>query len=320
MHPLLIKLKRPLQMGLAAALLVGVVTLFLPNYYRSEARILPVDAGTGVLGSLSGAAAAFGVSLPGGDNSDANFVDILKSRWLMERLLDTEFQFKARAWRFGEERQHQEKLSTYLDAGNTDQSLEALASMVEVSRDLRSKVILLTVDTKSPTLSQQVAQRCLQLLEEFIQQKTRTRGGAKAAFAKARLEEARGAQTKAEAVFQEFFENNRNYQVSLDPSVRIKGTRLEAELRLRMQLVATLAQSYEQALMEEKNDVPILNVLDAGSLPLEKHRPKRSVFIALAFLFASVGNWAYANRDWIRTNLLDSEEPGGGGSSPKEAR
>lgn len=310
MRPWLLELKRPLQIGLVAAVLTAAVSLFLPNQYRSEARILPVEArGVGGLGNLASAAAAFGVSMPGGDSSDANFVDILQSRWLREKLLDTEMTFQARSWRFGAEREHSEKLSAYLDAGNTDRALKALASMVGVSRDLKSKVILLSVETKSPSLSQRIAQRSLELLEEFIQQKGHTRGGAKAAFAKARLEEARGEQTKAEAVFQRFLETDRNYQVSPDPSVRLKGTRLEAELRLRMQLVATLALSYEQALMEEKNDVPILNVLDGGNLPLEKSRPKRSVFVALAFLLASAGAWAYANREWIRSRLLDSEDP-----------
>jgi len=320
MPPWLLELKRPLQIGLVTAALTALVSLFLPNQYRSEARILPVEArGVGGLGNLASAAAAFGVSMPGGDGSDANFVDILQSRWLRERLLDTEFTFQARSWRFGAERNHRERLSAYLDAGNTDRALKAVASMVGVSRDLKSKVVLLTVETKSPSLSQQIAQRSLELLEEFIQQKGRTRGGAKAAFAKARLEEARGEQTKAEAVFQRFLETDRNYQVSPDPSVRIKGTRLEAELRLRMQLVATLALSYEQALMEEKNDVPILNVLDGGNLPLEKSRPKRSVFVVLAFLLASTGAWAYANRAWIRARLLDPEDSDSEGLPPKES-
>ncbi len=321
MPPWLLELKRPLQIGLVAAVLTAAVSLFLPNQYRSEARILPVEAkGIGGLGNLASAAAAFGVSMPGGDSSDANFVDILQSRWLRERLLDTEFTFQARSWRFGAERNHRERLSAYLNAGNTDRALKILAPMVEVSRDLKSKVVLLTVETKSPSLSQQIAQRSLQLLEEFIQQKGRTRGGAKAAFAKARLEEARGEQAKAEAVFQKFLETDRNYQVSPDPSVRLKGTRLEGELRLRMQLVTTLALNLEQALMEEKNDVPILNVLDGGNLPLDKSRPRRSVFVALAFMLASAGAWAYANREWIRSRLLDSETSDSDGLAEKEQR
>ncbi|MEI6569477.1 MAG: hypothetical protein WCR20_22555, partial [Verrucomicrobiota bacterium] len=76
---LLASLKRPLQWSIAAGLLMAVVTLFMPNFSRSEARLLPVETKGvgGNLGGLASAAAAFGVSVPGGDGSDANFVDVL---------------------------------------------------------------------------------------------------------------------------------------------------------------------------------------------------------------------------------------------------
>ncbi|HOD33021.1 MAG TPA: Wzz/FepE/Etk N-terminal domain-containing protein, partial [Holophaga sp.] len=85
-------LKRPFQIGFAAAVLTAVFTLFMPNYYKSEARVLPIEAKGmgGGLGNLAAAAAAFGVSVPGGDGSDANFIDILNSRTLREKLLETE--------------------------------------------------------------------------------------------------------------------------------------------------------------------------------------------------------------------------------------
>lgn len=321
MLPWLLELKRPLQIGLVAAVVMAAVSLFMPNYYRSEARILPVEARgmSGSLGGLASAAAAFGVSVPGGDGSDTNFVDILQSRWLQEQLLNTEFQFKARAWRFGAERERRETLYAYLAAPNMDRALKSLAPMMNISRDLKSKVILVAVETPSPTLSQRVVQRAIQLLEDFNQQKGRTRGGAKAAFAEARLAEARGELSGAEDAFRRFLEINRNYQSSADPTVRIKGGRLEADVRLRMQLVTTLAMNREQALLEEKNDVPILNVLDPGNLPIEKSRPKRSMIVLLTFLAVSAGAWAYANRAWIRSRLLDPEDPGAEGFPPKES-
>ena len=56
-------LKRPLQIGLAVAVLVSAGSVFLPNYYCSEVRILPVETkGTGGLGGLAATAAAFGLN------------------------------------------------------------------------------------------------------------------------------------------------------------------------------------------------------------------------------------------------------------------
>jgi len=300
-------LKKPLQWAVAAGLLTAVVTLFMPNYYRSEARLLPVESKGlgGSLGGLATAAAAFGVAVPGGEGNDANFVDVLNSRWLREQLLNTEFQYHARSWRFGAEHLVKGTLSDYLEAKNLDRAVQELSSVLSVSRDLKSKVIFIGAETRSPDLSQLVVRRAGKLLEVFLQEKGHTRGGAKVVFAEARLAEARREMDEAEEALLRFLEGNRNYLNSADPAVRLKGTRLEGELRLRQQLVTTLALNREQALLEEKNDIPILNVLDQGNLPIEKNRPARSqLVVALAFL-VGLGSWGFENRRWIKERLSE---------------
>lgn len=309
---LLASLKKPLQWAFAAGLLTAAVTLFLPNYYRSEARLLPVESKglSGNLGGLASAAAAFGVSVPGGEGNDANFVDVLNSRWLKEELLRTEFRYHTRAWRFGADRPVQGTLYDYLDEKNMDRAVKELGKVLSASRDLKTKVIAISAETQSPELSQLVVQRAGKLLEVFLQEKGRTRGGAKAAFAEARLNDARREMEEAEDSLRRFLEGNRNFQTSGDPAVRLKGTRLEAELRLRQQLVTTLAMNREQALLEEKNDIPILNLLDGGNLPIEKSRPSRSMMVLLAAMLVAGVGWSWLNREWIKTRLLaDDEEP-----------
>jgi uncharacterized protein involved in exopolysaccharide biosynthesis len=303
-------LKKPLQWAVAAGLLTAVVTLFMPNYYRSEARLLPVESKGlgGSLGGLATAAAAFGVAVPGGEGNDANFVDVLNSRWLREQLLNTEFQYHARSWRFGAERLEKGPLYAYVDEKNLDRAVKEMGKVVTAARDLKSKVITLSAETTSPELSQQVVQRAGKLLEAFLQEKGRTRGGAKAVFAEARLADARTEMDQAEDAFRRFLEGNRNYQTSGDPAVRLKGTRLENELRLRQQLVTTLAMNREQALLEEKNDIPILNMLDPGNLPIEKSKPARSIVVLLATLLVAAGGWTWLNREWVRARLLADED------------
>ena len=260
---LIASLKKPLKWALAAGLLTALYTLSMPNYYRSQARLLPVESKGigGNLGGLASTAAAFGVSVPGGDSSDANFVDVLNSRWLKEQLLQTEFQYSARSWRFGAERVEKGTLYDYLEAKNMDRAVTELGAVLSASRDLKSRVISISAETKSPELSQLIVQKAGKSLEVFLQEKGRTRGGAKAAFAEARLADARQEMDEAEDILRRFLEGNRNFQTSADPSVRLKGSRLETELRLRQQLVSAIAMNREQALLEEKNDIPILNML-----------------------------------------------------------
>jgi len=91
--------------------------------------------------------------------------------------------------------------------------------------------------------------------------------------------------------------------------VRLKGARLETELRLRQQLVSSIAMNREQALLEEKNDIPILNVLDHGNLPVLKSSPVRSTYVELAMILIGFGSWGWFNREWLKTKLFANDEP-----------
>jgi uncharacterized protein involved in exopolysaccharide biosynthesis len=305
---LLASLKKPLQWALAAGLLTAMVSLFMPNYYKSEARLLPVDSkGSGISGGLANAAAALGVSVPGTDSSDANWVDILNSRWLKEQLLQTEFQYHTRSWRYGAERAEKGNLYDYLQAKNKDRAIQGIGTILFSSRDQKSKVISISAETTSPALSQLIVQQVGKLLEVFVQEKSRTRGGAKAVFAEARLVDARREMDEAEDILRRFLEGNRNFQTSADPSVRLKGLRLETELRLRQQLVSAIAMNREQALLEEKNDIPILNLLDPANLPIDKSKPARLVLILLVTMLVGGGGWVWLNREWVQTKLLSGE-------------
>ena len=303
-------LGKPIRLGLAAGVLTAMVTLLLPNYYLSEARVLPVESKSlgSNLGGLASAAAAFGVSVPGGDGNDANFVDILNSRSLKEQLLQTEFSYHTRAWRFGSERVEKGTLLAYLGETNRSRALKQFNEIFSANRDIKSKIISITAETRSPELSQLIVQRAGTLLETFLKEKGRTRGGAKAAFAEARLADARKEMDEAEDAWRRFLEVNRNYQSIADPAVRLRGSRLENELRLRQQLVTTLAMNREQALLEEKNDLPILNVMDPADLPTEKSKPTRSMVVILYTFLVAAGSWVWLNREWVMARLRDDDE------------
>jgi hypothetical protein len=66
----------------------------------------------------------------------------------------------------------------------------------------------------------------------------------------------------------------------------------------------------EQALLEEKNDIPILNVLDPGNLPIEKSKPARSVVVLLTMMLVGAGGWLWLNLEWVRARLLADDEIG----------
>jgi uncharacterized protein involved in exopolysaccharide biosynthesis len=297
----------PALVGITGGFFVALALLIMPNRYTSEAKLLPAEgrSSTSGMGGIAAAAAMFGVTMPGNENADANSVEILESRWLRERLLARAYHFNSRSWAFATPKPEVETLQAYLRLKNTDQALGKLDKLMTATRDLKTHVVTLTVETESPELSQALVNDSLGLLEEFVHMKGKTRGGMKAEFAEARLNEAREELARSEDSFRGFLEGNRNYAMSPDPVVRLQGLRLEADFKLHQQLVLTLAMNREQALMEEKNDLPILNILDTGNLPQLKSGPARTL-IVLASIVLIGGIWAtVVNWRWVRKQLWE---------------
>ena len=283
--------------GFGAAILVGGLMLLKPNKYRSEAKILPVTSkANSIAAPYANAAAMLGLGGIGGDGSDSNFTDILTSRRVLEGLLNTEFSFSIRTWRFGQPIQKKQTLLRFLRAKNIDHGCLLLGQQFGASRDLKTKVLYVSMDSTSPELCQRVVNESLKALERYIMLEGQTRGSAKASFNAMRLAEAKEIMEKAEGDLRSFASVNRNYLSSSEPAVRLMGARLERNLLLANQIVSTLAVSYEQSLLEAKNDIPVLSILDPGNLPVEKSGPNRTLNVLISFLVACVATFAYLNR------------------------
>ena len=176
-----------------------------------------------------------------------------------------------------------------------DNAVSTTRQFITVNRDIKTKTLTIQVETNSPQLSQQIAKRLVQLLNDFLLTKSQTKGSVKAGFSEKRLQEGRAELDRAEETFRNFLTVNRNYAISTDPEVRLKGLRLENELKLQTQLVTSLALSREDALLQEKNDMPILNILDEGNLPINKSRPGRATNALLMGVLVFLGTLG-----WIR--------------------
>jgi len=287
--------------------LVFLCSFMISDQYESVAKILPLESrANSTLGNMAAVAATLGIALPGGDSSDTNYVEIIESRSQRELLLQTRFKYHAIKGRIPEARLTTATLGEYLHIQNLDSGVHLVGKVVKANRDLKTKILTISAETTSPELSQQLVSRVLELLENFIREKSQTRGGFKAAFAQARLVDARAQQEKAEVLLHAFLDRNRNFNTSADPGVRLHGNQLEMELRLRQQLVTTLSMNLEQALLEEKNDIPILNILEPGNLPINHSWPARGLFVVISFFILALGSTLWHFRD--RLLMLLREE------------
>jgi len=93
------------------------------------------------------------------------------------------------------------------------------------------------------------------------------------------------------------------------PDLAIEYARLFREMKIQELLFEYLTQQYEQARIEEKKDLPILQVLSKAKVPEKKARPKRIVVAGLSFFGALIltGVWIAGSGALERMHQLSPE-------------
>ena len=147
------KFHLPVKVAILAGVVAALGLLSTPNQYKSEARILPSEQKPSIGGLAVAAASMAGINLSAGDSQEATYVDILDSRSLLEELVQIKYKYKARKWLFGVEFTYEQDLLQYLNAKNLDQALKLIKKHFTVVRDLKTKLITVTVETESPELN-----------------------------------------------------------------------------------------------------------------------------------------------------------------------
>jgi hypothetical protein len=305
------RLRLPLLLTLAAGLVSAGIASFLPNYYKSEIRILS-DTGSSGAGSANRAgvwAPSATPETPGSreDGPTVIFADILKSRRMAETLLQASYDYHIQPKRFGPAIAVQGTLREYLKVGSTDKGIGPLKTILVVQRDMKSGMLTLSAETRSPELSLQVAQGAVRNLKAFLVELSQSTGNNKARFTEERLEAVRATYDKLGREFLGFQEANRNWETSPAPSVRFRGSRLKEDLDLWRTVLNNLTLNHEQALLEARNDTQALLVMDPGNLPVDKSRPSRSFIVFLSMAVTAAVSWTVVNRSIVKNRLLAKE-------------
>jgi len=310
-RPLRASLRRPLRHACLAGLAAAVGSVFLPDMYRSEARIL---SDTGHAGG--GSAQRTGVWAPTAppetpsnreDGPTVIYVDILRSRRLAEQLLTQTYQYHRRTWRFGRPQPVQGTLLAYLGAANLDRGMGPLRRLLTIQRDPKSGLLTVSAETHAPELSLQVVRKAAETLRGCLVELSQAAGQNRARFTQGRLEQVQARYQEQVLAFQRFQEGNRNWETSPAPGVRFQGAQFRERLDLWRQVVADLTLNHEQALLEAQNDTQTLLLLDPGSLPLEKSRPARAFLTCAAAFAVGAGSWAVCNRSAITHRIFAKE-------------
>lgn len=300
-------LKKALAWGLVAGLLTAGYTLTMPNQYTSEILVLPKSAGSGgPLAALSMVTGMLGGGGLAGTEEDGYYTDIVQSRWMAERLMDTSFTFTYKPWYFGASQARQQTLAAFLKADTPpkrESALKRLKGWITATRDLKTGVLRIQVKAPSPELAQAMTDRTTDLLDQALKSRVQTQGTAKADYAKQRLVRARQEEEQARLALVAYAEAHRNMDISPDPAVRAQGQALTAELLLRQQITTSVALGYEQAELDAHNNVPVLSRLSDAYLPATKSGPRRANLVLGVLALGAGLYWGWANRVRLRGSL-----------------
>jgi uncharacterized protein involved in exopolysaccharide biosynthesis len=260
-----------------------VICLLLRNQYTSTASILP-SSNNNITSELKDlAAGSLGELGLGGvgqntENTSALFPSILSSRRISDRILERNYSF------YHNSKPYSMTLDEYVDAPNHDKALKGLDKLVTVDVDRKTGIIMLSVTTRYPELSAAATHAYLEELDDYNIHHRQSAASENVKFTSRRLGEIRTELEQAEDTLRIFRDSNMNYMVSNDPELQLELSRLQREVDIKSSLYLIMAQQNETARVEAAKDIPVIQVLDPGAVPIDKISPKRSIILAGALI------------------------------------
>ncbi|MEN8376723.1 MAG: hypothetical protein ABFS34_14950 [Gemmatimonadota bacterium] len=257
-----------LLVGAVGGLLGAFVTVLRPATYLSTASFMPQESNPN-LSRISSMAQQFGISLPvdASPRSPAFYAALIQSRAVLEPVARgavvadsdgraVEFDLFEQ---FGIDRERPDRAEAAL--------VDALRDAIGVRVERESGLLELEVASRDPVLSRGLALRVLAAVDTFDMAVRRSEAAAERAFAGERLAALRGELEAAEDKLRTFLAENRQFRNS--PQLSFQHERLQREVVMRQDLVSSIAQSYEQARIEEVRSTPVITVVESPNLPMD---------------------------------------------------
>lgn len=164
------------------------------------------------------------------------------------------------------------------------EAAQILGMSLKSSVAVQTGIVRLSVTADNAPLALAIARTVLTKLSDFNIKSRQGRAAAERTFIESRLPQVRAELRAAEDRLTAFLLENRDLR---SPSVLFERTRLEREVTLRSQVYTVLAQSLEQARIDEVRDTPVVTVLSNPELPVLPD-PLGRLRLAILCLFAGV--------------------------------
>lgn len=183
----------------------------------------------------------------------------------------------------------------------------SLANTTEAKVDKTTGIVTLEVEMHSPELAAAVANRMIELLNQFNLERRQSQSHEQRRFTGDRLKAAEQELRDAERAQLRFLQSNRQYIGS--PLLEFQAEQLERAVQVKQEVFLTLTKAHEEARIAEVRDTPVLTVIDSAVAPVKRSGPRRVLGSLVALIVGTVLGvlLAYIATAWARTRR--SPEP-----------
>jgi len=266
-----------------------VPALVKSRTYSSTVSFVPQAKQSSMAAGLAAQIGLAGFSGSDQSESPAFYGDLLESREILEDAVNTVYTYTDDG---------KAKTGTYTviheiegptAARRQESAIRLLKSNIQVVVNQRTGVISATVSDEDVGVAKQIAARLLELVSRFNLEVRQSRARSERKFTEAQLNIAQAALRSADDQMLAFLLQNRDYHNS--PSLVTQQARLDRELTFRKDAVDNLAQSYENAKIEEVRNTPVVSVIEQpelAAMPDSRGVIKRGILGIVLGMFLSI--------------------------------
>jgi uncharacterized protein involved in exopolysaccharide biosynthesis len=255
---------------LAGTLIFGTIAASGAVLYESRASFVVKGAHAPI--QLPGGAGALGISLAAYADFGQSVVfysDLTASKTILRTVASQSYETedsKGRKRRLADIYGIKEPNRDLADGMAADRLKQGVSANIST----RSGVVRLSVREFDPLLAQQIANNILAAADNWSKQRGHEQAVREREFLEQLVADEKTKTDQAEQALSDFLKLNREYITA--PQLNIEHDRLDRDVQMRQQIYTALAQTLEQARIEEVRSPVTVNIVEAADLPVEPQR------------------------------------------------
>ncbi len=257
------------------------VFLIAEPVFTSSAKIMS-GSKKSAISRYAGIASTMGIDLSGSGDHEWVYRDILLSRRLAKKVLNTRFDTDA----YGKQKQLKNILSQPATESQDEKIIEynnirmLIEDMIEVFEDINTRIYTIKLHASEPKLANDILESLIKELDLHQKDYNRMKSSKTRQFVESRIIETRKELEKSEEELKDFRDRNRRIENS--PALLLEQQRLVREVAVLTGVFTTLKQQLETVKIEEVRDSDYVIVVDPPMIPIYKSKPRRKILVLMA--------------------------------------